>query len=151
MKYVENNDDVDTQKPVRYSQSPTPQQPSFFFKNLFFNCRKIALQYCVGFWHTTSRISHNYIYMSWASLCWPPPIPPLGHHSGHQAGFSVLHIVISNKLSILHRIVHMCQCCFLNLSHPLLPLLYPQGCSLYLHLSFFPVYKCFIKWRRWID
>ena len=63
VQYVENNDDVDTQKPVRYSQSPTPQQPSFFFKNLFFNCRKIALQYCVGFWHTTSQISHNYIYV----------------------------------------------------------------------------------------
>ena len=29
----------------------------------FFNWMKIALQYCIGFRHTTTRISHNYIYI----------------------------------------------------------------------------------------
>ena len=38
----------------------------YFFpkaKNLlFFNCRKTALQCCVGFCHIIMRTSHNYIY-----------------------------------------------------------------------------------------
>ena len=149
VQYVENNDNVYTQKPVRYSQSPTPQQPSFFLKNLFFNCRKIALQCCVGFWHTTTQISHNYIHV--LSLPLPTPTHPTPLVTEHQAGLYVLYIVIPHQLSILHMIVYMCQCYFLNLSHPLLPQLYPQYCSLYLLLSFFLVYKFFIKWRRWID
>ena len=42
---------------------------SFFFKNsfYFFNCRKIALQCCAGFCHTTTGITHSvviiYIYI----------------------------------------------------------------------------------------
>ena len=44
-------------------------------KKLFiFNSRIIALQYCVGFCHTSTWISHRYTYVSlpWTSL--PPPI-----------------------------------------------------------------------------
>ena len=38
----------------------------FFFLNLFFNLRKIALLigYCIGFCHTATQISHNYTYTS---------------------------------------------------------------------------------------
>ena len=44
-----------------------------FFFNLFFNWRKIALQCCVGFFHITTKISHNYISFL---LSFPPhPIP----------------------------------------------------------------------------
>ena len=35
----------------------------FFFFNLFFNWREIALQGCVGFCHTTTQTSHNYTYI----------------------------------------------------------------------------------------
>ena len=31
---------------------------------LFFNWRKIALQYCVGFCHTTTQFSHDYTYIA---------------------------------------------------------------------------------------
>ena len=33
-----------------------------FFFNLFCNWRKIALQCCVGFCHTTLQVNHNYTY-----------------------------------------------------------------------------------------
>ena len=47
---------------------------SFFFKNLFiFNWRIIVLQYCVGFCHISTRISHRYIYIP--SILNLPPTP----------------------------------------------------------------------------
>ena len=58
---------------------------SFFFLSSFkkfFDWRKVALQCCIGFCHTTTQISHNYIQVpSLSSL--PPLSPqptPLGHH-----------------------------------------------------------------------
>ena len=36
---------------------------SIFFKSLFFDWRIIALQYCVGFCHTATWISHKYTYV----------------------------------------------------------------------------------------
>ena len=48
----------------------------FFFFNLFiFNWRITALQCCVGFGHTSTRISHRYTYVS-LSLDPPSDIPP---------------------------------------------------------------------------
>ena len=44
----------------------------FFFKNLFFNWRKITFQCCVGFRHT-KQISHNYTYIT--CLLSLPPLP----------------------------------------------------------------------------
>ena len=41
----------------------------FIFKNLFFNWRIIALQYCVGFYQTSTWISHRFTYI-------PSHIPP---------------------------------------------------------------------------
>jgi len=45
----------------------------FFLLSLFFNWKKIALQ-CVGFCHTTTRISRNSTYIT--SLLSSPPFPP---------------------------------------------------------------------------
>ena len=42
---------------------------SFFLKLIYFNWRLIALQYCSGFCHTFTRISHGY-------TCVPHPEPP---------------------------------------------------------------------------
>ena len=54
----------------------------FLKLNLLFNWRKIALQCCTGFCHTTTRINHSYTYItSLLSLSPLPPHPtPLGHH-----------------------------------------------------------------------
>ena len=52
----------------------------FQYFNLLFIWKKIAIQYCVGFCHTTKQISHNYTYIaSLFSLLSPSPTP-LGHH-----------------------------------------------------------------------
>ena len=48
---------------------------TFFHIIYLLNWRKIALQCCVGFCHTTVQISHNCIYISppfWTSLPFPP-------------------------------------------------------------------------------
>ena len=45
-----------------------------YLKFFIFNWRIIALQYCVGFCHTSTWISHRYTYVpSWTPL--PPPTP----------------------------------------------------------------------------
>ena len=59
-----------------------------------FNQRIIALQYCVGICHTTTWVSHKYIYVpSLLNLLpLPPPHPPPPRViSEHQAGLPTLH------------------------------------------------------------
>ena len=65
----------------------------FFFLFIIFHWRTIALQYSVGFCHTSTWISHRYTYVppSWASF--PPPTP--SHPSrlsqfGHVAQHGIL-------------------------------------------------------------
>ena len=52
------------------------------FLNLFFNWRKIALQCCVGFCHTTMQISHKGVCVCMYPLTLVPPSnpSPLSHH-----------------------------------------------------------------------
>ena len=50
---------------------------STFFKSIFiFNWRIIALQYCVGFCHTSAGISHRYMYVPFF-LNLPPTSDPI--------------------------------------------------------------------------
>ena len=93
---------------------------------LFFNWRKIALQFCEDFCHTTMQISHNYTYM--ASLL-SPYSTPLGHQNARLG--SPCYIENSHQLPILHMVVCICLCYFLLSSHSHLPLLCPQVHSLY--------------------
>ena len=101
----------------------------FLFLILLFYWWKIALQRCVGFCRTTRWISHKYIYIYLLSLLHLPPLPPsLSSRSSHRTRLgSLCYTSTSYQLSILHVIVYICQCCFLNLSHPHLC---PQVCSL---------------------
>ena len=59
----------------------------------FFFLRIIAFQYCVGFCHTSTRISHRYTYVP--SLVDAPPIahptPPLWVATGHQVDLPGSH------------------------------------------------------------
>ena len=104
---------------------------------LIFNCRKIALQCCVGFCHTTAWISRDYTHVP--QLLRLPPLPP-SHHSRSSQSIklgSLCYVATSHQLSIWHMVVYTCQCYFLHSSYSLLPPLHPQVCSLYLCLHSF--------------
>ena len=101
----------------------------------FFNWRIIAVQYCVGFFHTTPWISHRHTYVS--SLL---NLPTTSHHPtslGYHTALgmsSLSHTANAHWLSILHVVMHIFQCHSLHSSPPLLPPLCPQVCSVCLHL-----------------
>ena len=107
----------------------------FFFFNLFtFNWRISALQYCVGFWHVSTWISHGYTHIP--SLCpafLPPHPSPLGYNRAPVLT-SLCQAVNFHWLPILHMVMYMFQCYSLNSSRLLLRLLCPQACSPFLYL-----------------
>ena len=91
----------------------------FFFKFIYFNWRLITLQYCSGFCHTLTWISHR-------CTCVPhpetpshlPPHPiPLGHPSA-PALSTLSHALNLDWRSISYMIIYMFQCCSSN--HPTL-------------------------------
>ena len=73
-----------------------------FLKNLFFNWREIALCCCVGFCHTTTRISRNSTYIT--SLLSSPPFPPCHPLviTEHQAGPPGLPISFTLAICFTH-------------------------------------------------
>ena len=116
---------------------PTNIWNSFFFFNFIFlknvfKWRKIALQCCVGFCHTTTQISHNHTCIP--SILRLPPLPP-----PYIARLdSLCYRAACHQLSVWHTIVYICWCYFLHSYHSSLPLLGPQVHSLYLRLHSFP-------------
>ena len=71
----------------------------------------------------------------------PPSNPTTSHpcRLSQDTGLSSLcYTEASHQLFILRMVMYMFQCCSLNSSHPLLPLLCPQVCSLRLHLYCLP-------------
>ena len=69
-----------------------------------------------------------------------PHPTPLGCHRAPALG-SLHHTANSHWRSILHMVTCMFLCCSLNSSHPLLPSLCPQVCSLCLRLHCCPADK----------
>lgn len=84
---------------IFWSQGTEPTPPAFEgeflttwtarspqdWASLFFNCRITALQYCVGFCHTTVWIRHKYTYdpsLSLLSLAGHSPFLSLSHCTG---------------------------------------------------------------------
>ena len=131
---------------IRLIQTPY----SFFF---YFSWRLITLQYCGGFCHTLTWISHGF-------TCVPHPEPPshlpphpipLGHPSA-PALSTLSHASNLDCRSVSHMIIYMFQCYSLRSSHPrLLPeskRLFYTSVSLFLsriqgyhyHLSKFHIY-----------
>ena len=117
---------------------------SFFFFNLFiyFNWRLITLQYCGGFCHTLTWISHG-------CTCVSHPGPPshLPHHSIPQGCpstsvlSSVFHASTLDWWSISHMVIYVFQCHSLKSSHPRLFPQSPKVCSLSLCLFCCLAYK----------
>ena len=106
------------------------------FKLIYlFNWRLITLQYCSGFCHTLTWISHG-------CTCGPHPEPPshLPPHpipQGHPSALALSALSHASNLdrwSISHMVIYMFQCYSLKSSHPRLLPQSPKVCSLHLCL-----------------
>ena len=95
--------------------------PSFLF---FFKCLIGALQYCVGFCHTSTRISRRYMNAV--------PREPPSHFPPHPTPLwcsSLHHTANFYQLYILQMVIYTFPCYSSNSSHHFLPQLCPQVCS----------------------
>ena len=96
------------------------------------------LQCSVGFCHKTTWISHNYTHVPFfLNLHLLRPFYPSRPSPRARRG-SLCYIAASHQLSVLHMLVCVCQGWFLHSALSLFPLMYPQICSLRLHLHSFP-------------
>ena len=116
-----------------------------FCKLIYFNWRLITLQYCGGFCHTFTWISHG-----WTCVPHPEPpshLPPHPIPQGHPrapALSALSHALNLDWQSISHMVIYMFQCYSLESSHPRLLPQSPKVCSLHLCLFCCLAYKVII-------
>ena len=109
---------------------------------IYFNWRLITLQYCGGFCHTFTLISHG-------CTCVPHPdspsqLPPHPIFQGHPSApalSTLSHVSNLDWRSISHMVIYMFQCYILKSSHPHLLPRNPKDHSL--HLCHF----CWLAYR----
>ena len=104
------------------------------FLKIYFNWRLVTSQYCGGFCHIFTWISHG-------CTCVPHCIP-LGHPSAPVLS-TLFHALNLDWPSISHMIICMFQCYSLKSSHPLL-LQIPKVCSLHLCLFCYLTYRVIV-------
>ena len=108
----------------------------FIYLSMFyFNWWLITLQYCGGFCHTFTWISHGCTCVPHADPPFhlPPHPIPLGCPSA-PAWSALLHATTLDLSSISHMVIYMFQCYSLKSSHPCLLPQSPKVCSLHLCL-----------------
>ena len=106
------------------------EQQSGFFLFFFFNWRLITLQYCGGFCHTFTWISHG-------CTCVPHPdpsshLPPHPIPQGHPSAPALSTLSHASNLdwrSISHMIIYLFRCYSLKSSHPHLLPQSPKVCE----------------------
>ena len=107
----------------------------FIFLIYLFNWRLITLQYCGGFCHTFTWISHGCTCVppSWSPL--PPPSHPIpqGHQSAPPLS-TLSHALNLDWQSISHMVIYMFQWYSPKSSQPHLFPQSPKVCSLHLYL-----------------
>ena len=117
----------------------------FSFLKIYFSWRLITLQYCGGFCHAFTWISHG-------CTCAPHPVPP-SHlpphpipqgHLGAPALSALSHALNLDWRSISHVRIYMFQCYSLKSSHPCLLSQSPKVCSLHLCLFCCLAYRVII-------
>ena len=113
----------------------------FIFPFIFISWRLITLEYCSGFSHTLTWISHGF-------TCIPYPDPPSpSHPSGSSQYTSPEHLSHASNLgwwSVSPLRVYLFQCCSLWTYHPRL---LPQSlkvCSVHLCLFFCFEYRVIV-------
>ena len=115
------------------------------FSIFFFFWRPISLQYCGGFHHAFTWISHG-------CTCVPHPEPPSylpphpipQSHPSAPALSTLSHASNLDWWSISHMIINMFQCYCLKPSHPCLLPQSPKVCSLHLCLFCCLAYRVII-------
>ena len=109
----------------------------FFFSYLLnvFNWRLITLQYCSGFCHPLTWISHGCTSVQHpeASSHVPPHPIPLVHPSA-PALKTLSHASNLDWRSVSHMIICLLQCYSVKSSHPHLLPQSPKDCSIHIHL-----------------
>ena len=108
----------------------------FFFQLFFISWRLITLQYCSGFCHTLTWISHGLHEFPILILLLPPS---LSHPPGSSQCSSPEHLSHASNLgwwSLSPLIVYLFQCYSLRISHPHLLPQSPKVCSVHLCLFF---------------
>ena len=112
------------------------------FSFIFISWRLITLQYCSGFCHTVTWISHGFTCVPHPDPPLPPPSPP--DPSGSSQCTSPKHLSHASNLgwwSVSPLIVYLFQCYSLRSSHPRLLPQSPKVCSVLkknLQLTAFP-------------
>ena len=124
------------------------------FFHLFKYIKKMFLQCCVDFYHTSTWLSHRYTNVPWLEPSSHFPLHPTAPGCHRTGGLSSLcHTANSYWLSILHMAIYMFQWYSPNLSHPLLPPPPSQVCSLCQAVGFFtaepPLGHLGSSWGRW--
>ena len=90
----------------------------FIYSCIYFNWRLITLQYCSGFCHRLTWISHGVHVPHPETPSHLPPHPiPQGHPSA-PALSTLSHASNLDRWSISHMIIYMFQCCSLKSFHP---------------------------------
>ena len=114
----------------------------YFFKFIYFNWRLITLQYCSGFCHALTWISHGctcVLHPEPPSQLPPHPIPQSCPSA--SAMKALFHASNLDWWFISHMVIYMFQCYSFKSSHPRLFPQSPKVCSL--HLCLF----CCLKYR----
>ena len=108
-----------TRKLAQICQKMKQSFTFFFFFVSYFNWRLIALQYCGGFCHILTWISHGWtcVPSSWTPSHLPPHPMPLGCPRA-LALSALLHALNLHWSFILHMIIYMFQCYSLKSSNP---------------------------------
>ena len=106
------------------------------------NWRLITLQYCSGFSHTLTWISHRCTCVSHPEP--PSHLPPLPIPQGCPSAPTLSALFHASNLdwsSISHMIIYMFHCYSLRSSHPRLLPQSPKVCSLHLCLFCYLAYR----------
>ena len=113
----------------------------FFFSFIFISWRLITLQYCSGFCHTLTWISHGF-------TCVPhPDLPSPSHPSGSSQCTSPEHLSHASNLgwwSVSPLMIYLFQRYSLRTSHPRFLPQSPKVCSIHLCLFFCFAYTVII-------
>ena len=112
---------------------------------IYFNWRLITLQYCSGFCHTLTWISHGCTYVPHPES--PSHIPPYPIPQGHTSASAQNTLSHASNLDwqfVSYMILYLFQCHSPKSSHPLPLPQSPKECSIHLCLFGYLAYRVIV-------